>query len=236
MANELHGLLVRRALVRITNPGNGSAWVGHVVGYLNIPSIEIELGDGQRLSLPKTFTVEELVEHIPAPGSLRWYHGPVEGDPDPGKMWCMGCGGEVVGFMGEYTCKSCHRHAVPGRPKTAATSAPDPVAWLRATITDDRTRWTSVVSATTGFPTSEQARERVADAEAKLTLIDDLMATEHFPGGGEWYGCHALAHGQEKQPTGRACTCGRDEEVNRRLGLLASAYRYRPGYQRHWGA
>ncbi len=48
-----------------------------------------------------------LVLGEPAPavlGALRWHYGPTDTDPDPGKMWCDDCGGEVVGFSEGYIC------------------------------------------------------------------------------------------------------------------------------------
>lgn len=40
-------------------------------------------------------------------GELDWHYGPTEADPDPGKMWCFSCGGEVWAFDGGYICRVC---------------------------------------------------------------------------------------------------------------------------------
>lgn len=43
---------------------------------------------------------------------LYWHYGPMADDPDPGKMWHHGCGGEVS-FLKEsegmyfYSCAKC---------------------------------------------------------------------------------------------------------------------------------
>jgi Zn finger protein HypA/HybF involved in hydrogenase expression len=41
--------------------------------------------------------------------TLSWFYGPTAADPDPGKMWCRDCGGEVWVFDEVYSCRDCHR-------------------------------------------------------------------------------------------------------------------------------
>lgn len=70
--------------------------------------------------------------------------------------------------------------------------------------------------------------------EAKRSLISDLLAQEHFLNDREWYGCRAVTAGrgdEPDQPTGEPCTCGRDEDVERRLRLLASEWADHPDYR-----
>lgn len=67
----------------------------------------------------------------------------------------------------------------------------------------------------------------LADVESKRQLVADLLAEEHFLNDREWYGCRAVTEAPHKTtdvPTGRACTCGRDERVERRLRLLAEPF------------
>lgn len=52
----------------------------------------------------------------PEPTPLDWHYGPTPTDPDPGKMWCYDCGGEVWWFKngppndgGGYICTKCSR-------------------------------------------------------------------------------------------------------------------------------
>jgi hypothetical protein len=44
-------------------------------------------------------------------GPLQWHYGPIESDPDWGKMWCYGCGAEVYALEGGYICSGCERQA-----------------------------------------------------------------------------------------------------------------------------
>jgi hypothetical protein len=46
-----------------------------------------------------------------AAGPLEWHYGPTGADPDPGKMWCRGCGAEVYAIEGGYICSGCDRQA-----------------------------------------------------------------------------------------------------------------------------
>ena len=73
--------------------------------------------------------------------------------------------------------------------------------------------------------------------EAKRRLIADLLAQEHFLNDREWYGCRAVTDGrgdEPDQPTGEPCTCGRDEDVERRLRLMASEWSTHESYREEW--
>lgn len=41
------------------------------------------------------------------PLALRWHYGPTPSDPDPGKMWCYACSGEVWYLEGGHICTEC---------------------------------------------------------------------------------------------------------------------------------
>lgn len=51
-----------------------------------------------------------LYEDEGGDGRLSWHYGPTATDPDPGKMWCDDCGGEVSVLEGVCIC-SCGRQA-----------------------------------------------------------------------------------------------------------------------------
>lgn len=54
---------------------------------------------------------------------LRWHYGPTDTDPDPGKMWCYACGGEVFTFKdGAASCAGCGAYDEP-EPETYADAA-----------------------------------------------------------------------------------------------------------------
>lgn len=36
-----------------------------------------------------------------------WFYGPTDADPDPGKRWHVGCGGEIWTFDGGLVCRVC---------------------------------------------------------------------------------------------------------------------------------
>ena len=38
---------------------------------------------------------------------FRWHHGPTADDPDPGKLWCYDCGGEVYHLADGVICSGC---------------------------------------------------------------------------------------------------------------------------------
>jgi len=79
-----------------------------------------------------------------------------------------------------------------------------------------------------------RAERVLREVAAKRAILADSLAQEHFLDDGEWYGCAAVSHHPPGQPTGRDCTCGRDEEVERRLRLLAAIYSDHPGYRQEW--
>lgn len=85
------------------------------------------------------------------------------------------------------------------------------------------------------------------DVEAKRRILDDILATPHFLDDSQYYGCEAIHHSHTDEdgaifpepngrdlPTGRACTCGRDDAVNRRVRLLALPLVDLPGYRAEW--
>lgn len=72
LAPDKASLLSRRARVRISNPVNGSAWEGRVISYADFPTIEIELDDGRRMSLPQSFTIEEAVPQPEHEEAREW--------------------------------------------------------------------------------------------------------------------------------------------------------------------
>jgi hypothetical protein len=44
-------------------------------------------------------------------GPLEWHYGPTDTDPNPGAMWCDGCGSEVYALEDGYICSGCDRQA-----------------------------------------------------------------------------------------------------------------------------
>lgn len=80
------------------------------------------------------------------------------------------------------------------------------------------------------------------EVEAKRALVADLEAQKHFLNQYQWYGCDAMTDDPSGNPdlpdvpTGRPCTCGRDEDVKRRLGLLSSVWSDHPDYRSEWGS
>ena len=40
--------------------------------------------------------------------TLQWHYGPTATDPEPGKKWHTGCGGEVMFIDGAEICGKCH--------------------------------------------------------------------------------------------------------------------------------
>ncbi|NUS02083.1 MAG: hypothetical protein HOV97_05910 [Nonomuraea sp.] len=63
------------------------------------------------MSAAVTFVGHARDENV---GPLRWHYGPTDTDPDPGKMWCYTCGGEVFVFKdGAASCAGCGAHDEP---------------------------------------------------------------------------------------------------------------------------
>lgn len=71
----------------------------------------------------------------------------------------------------------------------------------------------------------------IADLDAKLALIDDLLTEKHEVVDGDcWYTCAAATEERDGGETcddgrrGGPCDCGRDARVNRRLVILAQPF------------
>lgn len=71
----------------------------------------------------------------------------------------------------------------------------------------------------------------IADCDAKLALIDDLLTETHEVVDGDcWYTCAAATEERDGGQTcddgrrGGPCDCGRDARVNRRLVILAQPF------------
>lgn len=77
----------------------------------------------------------------------------------------------------------------------------------------------------------------IADCDAKLALIDDLLAERHEVVGDCWYTCAAATEEHDGGETcnddwrGRPCNCGRDARVNRRLAILARPFAGHPDHK-----
>jgi len=78
----------------------------------------------------------------------------------------------------------------------------------------------------------------LADLDAKLALVDDLLAERHQVVEDCWWTCAAATEERDGGETchdariGSPCDCGRDERVNRRLGILAQPF---VGHPEHKG-
>lgn len=68
-------------------------------------------GDCGLLCVPQSepMVSRTVVEFQDRPQELEWSHGPTADDPDPGKRWHTGCGGEVLTFDGVDVCQKCGR-------------------------------------------------------------------------------------------------------------------------------
>lgn len=54
-------------------------------------------------------------------------YGPTDTDPDPGKRWHAGCGGEVYGFDDGLICNRCGEQEEPeSHPADRISTAPEP--------------------------------------------------------------------------------------------------------------
>ncbi|MFE5368182.1 DUF6221 family protein [Streptomyces mirabilis] len=78
----------------------------------------------------------------------------------------------------------------------------------------------------------------LADLDAKLALVDDLLAERHYVNDGDcWYTCAAAAEESDGGETcddnrrGGRCDCGRDARVNRRLAILAQPFAGHPDHK-----
>jgi len=52
---------------------------------------------------------QSTYEHKSMDHKLDWFYGPTKTDPDPGKMWHRGCGGEVWYLSDGLICSKCHQ-------------------------------------------------------------------------------------------------------------------------------
>ncbi|GAA1888136.1 hypothetical protein GCM10009837_07480 [Streptomyces durmitorensis] len=78
----------------------------------------------------------------------------------------------------------------------------------------------------------------IADLDAKLALIDDLLAERHEVVDGDcWYTCAAATEEHDGGETcdddrrGRPCDCGRDARVGRLLAILAQPFAGHPDHK-----
>jgi hypothetical protein len=76
------------------------------------------------------------------------------------------------------------------------------------------------------------------DIEAKVALVDDLLAERHEVVDGDcWYTCAAATEERDGGTTcdddrlGKPCDCGRDDRVNRRLAILARQFAGHPDHK-----
>ena len=80
----------------------------------------------------------------------------------------------------------------------------------------------------------------IADCDAKLALVDDLLAERHQVVEDCWYTCAAATEERDGGETcneadsGKPCNCGRDTRVARRLQLLAMPYISHSDYRDEW--
>ncbi|MFF5642963.1 DUF6221 family protein [[Kitasatospora] papulosa] len=101
-----------------------------------------------------------------------------------------------------------------------------------------------------GSPTGEQAHHIatndpvhvITDIDAKLALLDDLLAERHNVIEDCWYTCAAATEERDggescdEDRQGGPCDCGRDARVNRRLRLLARPFAGHPEFQDTWAS
>jgi hypothetical protein len=113
--------------------------------------------------------------------------------------------------------------------------------FLRARYTEDgaaiRANWNaSGITSQRYQGTPIDPTRLLADLDAKLALIDDLLAEGHQTVDDEWYTCPAVVDQQLGFESGRGgpCGCGRDRRVNRRLAILALPYAGYPDYRNEW--
>lgn len=80
---------------------NQQAFAGHALGEPVCSAAELA-----RMDAPLSAVREDQAggEREPWP---HWHYGPTDTDPDPSKMWCRKCHGEVMHFTEGSAC-SCH--------------------------------------------------------------------------------------------------------------------------------
>jgi len=94
--------------------------------------------------------------------------------------------------------------------------------------------------ATTAHIAANDPAHVLADIDAKLALVDDLLTEHHHVCADDWYTCPAATKEREGDTccdddrSGGPCECGRDERVERRLRLLAQPFAGHPDYQVEW--
>lgn len=77
----------------------------------------------------------------------------------------------------------------------------------------------------------------VADLDAKLALVEDILAEPHEVVEDPWYTCSAATEEHDggrccdQNRRGKPCDCGRDARVNRRLAILAQPFAAHPEYK-----
>jgi len=77
----------------------------------------------------------------------------------------------------------------------------------------------------------------IADCDAKLALVDDILAERHEVVEDPWYTCSAATEEHDggrccdQNRRGKPCDCGRDACVNRRLAILAQQFAAHPEHK-----
>ena len=77
----------------------------------------------------------------------------------------------------------------------------------------------------------------IADLDAKLALLDDILAERHEVVEDPWYTCAAATEEHDggrccdQNRRGKPCDCGRDTRVNRRLAILAQPFAGHPDHK-----
>ncbi|MFH9579107.1 DUF6221 family protein [Streptomyces globisporus] len=81
----------------------------------------------------------------------------------------------------------------------------------------------------------------LADLDAKLALLEDVVADRHDANHEDaWYSCATITEGEaaclDDRRLGGPCDCGRDVRVNRRLRILARPFAGHTDYKEDWAA
>lgn len=77
----------------------------------------------------------------------------------------------------------------------------------------------------------------IADCDAKLALLDDLLAERHEVVEDPWYTCSAATEEHDggrccdDNRRGNPCDCGRDARITRRLAILAQPFAGHPEHK-----
>jgi hypothetical protein len=108
---------------------------------------------------------------------------------------------------------------------------------LSAADAESYKAWIEKHDALDGYLDLVQPEGMLADLDAKLALVDDLLAERHEVVVDCWYTCAAATEendGGETCDDGRRggdCDCGRDARVNRRLAILAQPFARHPDHK-----